>query len=147
MAVMSDHQPVLDHFHKRLLAAVTRSSLLKSTVSRTGRLLDCARFESVANGLGRRVLQTVVEDNSPVSVDLRLRFANAGGGGETEDNDEERSDSRDNKIVREHRAIHDALDLRMRRFAELVKRETGVQSLWLGYPLLFVVVGEGDSRQ
>lgn len=144
---MPDHQVVLDHFHKRLLAAVTRSSLLKSTVSRTGRLLDCSRFESVANGLSRRVLQAIVTGNGPISVDLRLRFTHADGGAESDDDDQERPESKDDKIVREHRAIYDALDRRMRRFAELVKRETGVQSLWVGYPLLHVVVGEGESRQ
>ncbi|MEO2047967.1 MAG: hypothetical protein ABGX16_15515 [Pirellulales bacterium] len=37
---MSDHVRVLDNFHKRLLAGVTRSSLLKATVSRGRRCLE-----------------------------------------------------------------------------------------------------------
>lgn len=142
---MSDHRRVLDHFHKRLLAAVTRSSLLKATVTRTGRLLDCSRFESVEDGLSRQIVQGVVEDNAAVPVELRLRFSH--GETEYEDDEEERQESPDDKIVREHRAIYDALDRRMRRFAELVNRETGVQALWLGYPLLYVVVGEGETQQ
>jgi hypothetical protein len=66
---------------------------------------------------------------------------------EFDDVEDERDESPDDKIVREHRAIYTALDRRMRRFAELVKRETGVQSLWLGYPLLYVVTGEADAQQ
>src|SRR5262249_44673695 len=72
-------------------------------------------------------------------------FSNSNTG--DDDDREEQEESPDDKIVREHRAIYDALDRRMRRFAELVKRETGVHSLWLGYPLLYVVVGADDAQQ
>jgi len=143
---MPEHHRVLDHFHKRLLAAVTRSALLRATVSRTGRLLDCSRFESVQVGAGWKIVRGIIEGGSEVPIDLRLRFSHTA----TALHDEETEDcpeSPDDRIVREHRNIYDALDRRMRRFAELVNRETGVHSLWLGYPLLYVVVGEGETRQ
>lgn len=123
---MPKHRRVLDHFHKRLLAAVTRSSLLKATVARTGRLLDCSRLESVETGLGSRILRAVVEGSASIPIDLRLRFSH-GRDAEFDDLDDEREESPDDRIVREHRAIYTALDRSMRRFAELVKRETGVQ--------------------
>jgi len=96
--------------------------------------------------VGYQLLRGVVDGEPAAPIELRLRFSHAHADG-GEDDEEERQESPDDKIVREHRAIYDALDRRMRRFAELVKRETGVHSLWLGYPLLYVVVGEGDAQQ
>ena len=70
---MSQHRRILDNYHRRLLAAVTRSSLLKATVSRTGRLLDASRLELVKEGLGSRVLRAVIESGRPSALELRLR--------------------------------------------------------------------------
>ncbi len=134
---MTQHRPVVDHFHKRLLAAVNRSSLLKATVSRTGRLLDAFRLESVEPGLSRRVLQSVVDGQPAVPLKLQLRCSHSEP--PPNQSDERRTESPEERRVREHRAIYDSLDRRMRRTADLIKRETGVHSLWLGYPLLYLV--------
>jgi hypothetical protein len=165
---MSDHRRILDHFHRRLLAAVTRSSLLKATVSKTGRLLDVSRLELVKEGLGNRVLRGVIESGRPISLELRLRVSHGGAIEEPVESEDQYAISgeatppgnlesggerqrgaelSEDRLVLEHRSIYDALDRRMRRYAELVKRETGVHSLWLGYPLLYVVAGEGEAQQ
>jgi primosomal replication protein N'' len=47
----------------------------------------------------------------------------------------------------DHRQLYDLLDRRIRRHAELAKRETGVHALWFGYPLLYLKTGEGDAEQ
>jgi len=46
------------------------------------------------------------------------------------------------RLAREQHALYDLLDRRVRRHADLAKRETGVHCLWLGYPLLYVAADD-----
>jgi primosomal replication protein N'' len=41
--------------------------------------------------------------------------------------------------------LYDLLDRKIRGQADLAKRETGVHALWLGYPLLYAVGGNGEA--
>lgn len=143
---MPEYVQVLDKFKQRLLAGITRSPLLKSTVSRTGRLLDCHRLETATEGLCQKLVRSIVDNGSAVRIDLSLRLPGLNAG--TEDSQEEQDElvAEPLRQAREHRAIYHSLE-RMRRRGELVSRETGVHSLWLGYPLLYVVTGEADSQQ
>jgi len=140
------HQPVLQQFHNRLIGAVGRSPLLRLSLSRTGRLLDCTRLDIVEAGLGRRLLDSIVEKKDAVVVDLRLRPKVVLEGWETLSEEERRSRLESLPKTRdEQQQLYDTLDRRIQRFAELLRRETGVRSLWLGYPLLYLSINEADA--
>ncbi|MCP4701734.1 MAG: DUF4011 domain-containing protein [Gammaproteobacteria bacterium] len=119
---MHQHSYLLEQLQQRLSAAINRSALLKVRTSKTGRQLDCQLLECVDSALPKRLLQTVIEGKNAVTCEFRL--------------EEE-----------PHRAIFDLLERRIRRQAELAKRETGVHALWLGYPLLYVTPRDGDAAQ
>ena len=67
------HKPVLDKFIQQLVGAINRSPLLKVQISKTGRLLDCQRFEVVEPYLSDDVLQAVIDGAEPIAVQLDLR--------------------------------------------------------------------------
>jgi primosomal replication protein N'' len=143
---MNDHARVLDTFHKRLTASITQSSLLRVRVTRQGRLLDCSRLGVVQEKLPRQLLEAVVKARKqPLPINLQLRAARnsrtAVPAGAAAGAPAAPPDSR----LEEHRALYDLLDRRMRRHAELAKRETGVHALWLGYPLLYAAGNEPDE--
>jgi hypothetical protein len=48
---------------------------------------------------------------------------------------------------KDHRQLYDVLDRRIRRHAELAKRETGVQAMCFGYPLFYLKTGEGATAR
>ncbi|QDU62012.1 hypothetical protein Pan216_28780 [Planctomycetes bacterium Pan216] len=139
---MSQHRRVLDHFHERLLGAITRSTLLKATATRSGRIVDCFRFDSVAEGMGQQLLRAIVDDKGTFGIDLQLRLRSDAI--VSAEGEESFSPSPDAERVREHRRLHDQLDRRLKRYADLLRRETGVHSLWIGYPLLYVVAPDDD---
>jgi very-short-patch-repair endonuclease len=145
--ILSGHKPILDHFIRRLIGAISQSPLLKARPSKTGRLLDCHRFEEVKKCLSDDVLQGVIERSKPVAVQLDLRALR-----EREKQDHPGSllfAAQDDEveinagIAQEHLRIYQVLE-RMSRDAELLKRETGRHALWLGYPLLYAAGRESE---
>lgn len=116
---------VLEHFARRLHAAVGRSPLIKVAIAGTrGRLLDLSLLEPVAPGAAGKLLAAVTDGAAKTNVDLRRR-----------------GDS--DKAADE---LYELLDKRMRLHAELARRETGVHALWLGWPLLYARGGSADGE-
>lgn len=133
---MAKNQPILEHFQKRLYASVTRSPLLRVRTSRTGRLIDLSRLDSVDSELPRGILDSVIKGTSAININLRLRdrlSAEALKGLFDE------PEQRPSRHEREQMLLYGLLQ-NMRRHGELAKRETGVHALWLGYPLIYVSV-------
>lgn len=140
------HKPIVDNFIQRLIGAISQSPLLRTKVSRTGRILDCHRLEQVASGLSNDLLERLVDGAETVEVQLDLRALQDDksekaeplfGGGD------EREQKIDDQIAQEHLQLHKTLE-RMSRDADLVKRETGRHALWLGYPFLRATAGDTD---
>ena len=166
------HKRVIDHFIRRLNASISRSSLLKVRVSKSGRLLDCSKLTTVRPNLPHELINAVIKSSS-VQFDLNLRPQRSLFG--DEDNAPQRGfpnssnssgqptlfsirqhrpltqgvSSEAESTPRDHSLLYDLFERRMRRHAELAKRETGVHALWLGYPLLYVsaYVEEVHERQ
>lgn len=147
---MSAHKKIIEHFQRRLNAAISRSPLLKAYVSRTGRLMDCSRLRLASEAFPRRLLLSVIEGKSPMAVNLAPRSTRRTGRGRAGQTDQQSSllaEEEDAERERECALVYEALNKRMRRHAELARRETGVHALWFGYPLLFVATREEDSEQ
>jgi hypothetical protein len=107
---MSTHREIIRHFHARLMAAVNRSALLRVRTSQTGRLVDCSRLAVVDDTLPRRVLEAVVDGESPVCIDFRMRPPL------TDDDLETKTDEERQQIIRalgqvaqQHRQLYDNL--------------------------------------
>jgi len=123
---------ILEHYLRRLGAGASRSSLLKVVTGKTAKLLDINRLRILNTALPGQLLATVVGGQEKVTLDLR----------------DSASPGQDNGSESEPlQRIFDLLQNRMRGHAEQAKRETGVHALWLGYPLLLVRAGEGDSER
>jgi hypothetical protein len=139
---MSKKNRVIDSYQQRLTGALHRSPLLKASVSKSGRLVDFAQLESVSPGLAKRLLETVIQASTPLAIDLNLRAKQrartAGGSKEQPVLFSPQNNAGINPSTIDHSALYDLLDRRMRRHAEMAKRETGVHALWLGYPLIYV---------
>lgn len=135
---MSEHEQVIRHFIRRLMQAITRSPLLRTSVSRRGHFLDCSRLESVEHGLGERLLRNVVSGVRKTIIDVtRVRSSReTATDAPLWQRGAQPSDRGDRRALESE--LCDLLDRRMRRYAEAIRRETGVNSLWLAYPLLFV---------
>src|SRR5262245_46012558 len=58
--LMKPHHRVVQGYQERLAAAVSRSPLLKATISKNSRLLDCSRLQVVSDNLPRVVLDAVL---------------------------------------------------------------------------------------
>jgi len=134
---MPIHTRIIDQFIKRLSAGASRSPLLRVRISRTGRLLDIADLAVVRRNLPRRLLDAVVEKQNAVSLTLRLP-----------DEDEMEPDLLDlDEESKIQARLYDLLGRRIRRYGELAKRETGLHTVWLGYPLLYVHGDPRDTQQ
>ena len=105
--------PVLTAFHNRLSASVSRSPLLKVSITKRGNMFDLSQLTSLDSGLPGRVV-TAVQLGKSITLDLRPKPS----------------------ILHDTAAIFDLLVRKISRAAELAKRETGVHALWLGYPLV-----------
>jgi hypothetical protein len=141
------HKAVLADFIRRLNGAISRSSLLKVRLSKTGKLLDSCRLEQVAPGLSNELLEAILDGEGPVPVQLELQALDKHGGRADAESlfaqQHEDDDRLTERVALEHAQLHKTFE-RMSRDAELVKRETGRHALWLGYPLLYAAAGEGD---
>jgi primosomal replication protein N'' len=149
--MISKKNRIIESYQQRLTGSFGRSPLLKATVSKSGRLLDCSQLEYVSPGLGQRLLGSVVEAKPPVSISLTLRTRASRGTGPNETTqaqpflDEEGQASDLGR--HDHSVLYDLLDRRIRRHGEMAKRETGVHAIWLGYPLLFVPGDDVEGKQ
>src|ERR1019366_8200772 len=131
---------ILDAFRNRLLSAINRSPLMRVSITKTGRLLDLCRLDTLQQGLGKQVLTAVVGDNR-ASFDFSWRFA----GTETPlFNSQADDQSLGERGPSEQKLIENMLT-RIIRDGALAKREMGIQTVWLGYPLLHVVLGDAES--
>jgi hypothetical protein len=145
---MKPHHRVIEVFQQRLTTAVSRSPLLKATISQTSRLLDCSRLRIVSEDLPVTLLDAVIKGQKALSIDLRLRASKASpatvASGAGKANSEQEDDlAVDEAREKELQQLYHLLDHRIRRHGEQAKRQTGIHTLWLGYPLLYRPVGQG----
>jgi serine/threonine protein kinase/DNA polymerase III delta prime subunit len=124
---------ILEHYQNRLSASISRSPLLKIAITKTGRLLDMSRLANLGPDLPNRTLSAIIAGGQGVKLDLRTRPSSYGFSATTPEDTDERA------------RLFDLLDRKVRRFADIAKRETGVHALWLGYPLLYATAGEGEA--
>src|SRR5437773_5788281 len=132
------HKPILENFIQRLIGAISQSPLLKTRVSKTGRILDCYRLEQVTPGLSNDLLDGLIDGSDPVEVQLHLRALQETESEKAEplfEGKDEHEEKFEDRIAKEHLQLHKTFE-RMSRDAELVNRETGRHALWLGYPFL-----------
>jgi primosomal replication protein N'' len=139
---------VIQGYQKFLTDAIVRSPLRRVVISDQSRLLDCSRLDVVNESLPADLLDAILKKHEAIEIDLRLHAhkpntvsiscALAGYAGDPT----ARSD--DGARDRVLQSLHSRLD-RIRRHAELAKRQTGVHAVWLGYPLLYHSTGEGDD--
>jgi serine/threonine protein kinase len=137
---LTDHRPgqagdggrerILEHYQKKLSAGISRSPVLKVSITRSGRVLDVSRLKVLGSQVPAGLLTTVLGGQKKYPLDFGPGYA--GQNGEQDDVD---------SIDR----LHDLLDRKMRRYADTAKRETGVHALWLGYPLLYASTGTGET--
>jgi primosomal replication protein N'' len=69
------------------------------------------------------------------------------GDSEVERDGSELVDPEHKKLLDEHKKLYHVLEQRIRRFGEEARRQTGVHSLWFGYPLLYLSAGVEDDSQ
>jgi serine/threonine protein kinase len=128
----SECDRILEQFQKRLNASISRSPMLKVSITKLGRLLDVGELSAINSGKPAELLTAIIGGKDKVTLDLRpgriLSTATAQGA---------EADPTDR--------LYKLLNQRMRRDAETARRETGVHALWLGYPLLYASKGSSDS--
>jgi hypothetical protein len=148
---MNTNHRVIHAYHERLAAAVSRSPLLKAITSKNTRLLDCSRLRAVSENLPQELLDAVVQTGKQVSIDLRPRAPRPSSVLVTSElnkvsNGSEDDAFKDDTRNKELEGLYHLLDHRIRRHGEQAKRQTGVHTVWLGYPLLYMSVGDGANR-
>jgi hypothetical protein len=149
---MKPHHRVVQVYQERLAAAVSRSPLLKATISKNSRLLDCSRLQVVSDNLPRVVLDAVLGGGKPAPIDLspkatRPKQALITSGINQAEGGKVGQAPWDDQRNRDLQGLYHLLDRRVRRHGEQAKRLTGVHAVWLGYPLLYLSVGEGVNRE
>jgi hypothetical protein len=70
---MSFAAHLFSHFLDQLTASITNSPLLRVNLTRTSRLLDCARLRVVDEHLPEQLLAAVIGSGRQVGVNLQLR--------------------------------------------------------------------------
>src|SRR5205807_790697 len=99
----------------------------------------------------KHLLTAVVEGKPTIPISLNLRPEASqnpeGNGVEQATLLARREDQYAESNAVDHSSLYNLLDKRIRRHAELSKRETGVHALWLGYPLLYVPADGIESGQ
>jgi serine/threonine protein kinase len=128
----AERDRILGHFQKRLSAGISRSPVLKVSITPNSRLLDASQLSALGAELPARLLTTVIGGDGNLPLDLRPPA--------TFRPDEEVSEE-----AKSRARLHDLFDRKMRRHADIAKRETGVHALWLGYPLLHACSGNGET--
>jgi very-short-patch-repair endonuclease len=118
-AEASSHNVPLEAFVARLLQGISRSPLLKAFPTKAISRIDLNRLRLCDEGTPEELVRAVVGSDGGLRVVFRS-FSEAG------------------RIGDESRALFSALKSKLQREANLVFRETGLRTLWLAYPVLFV---------
>jgi hypothetical protein len=114
---------VIQKYLERLLRSVRRSGLLNATPTRSVKRLDLMRFKVAGSRLPDDLVTKLIKsDGGAVQFDLDLSQR------ELADEDEKETPEE---------SLYYALTSGLARTAEAFKRETGVRSLWLAYPLFY----------
>jgi very-short-patch-repair endonuclease/DNA polymerase III delta prime subunit len=115
---------VIQRYLERLLRSVRRSGLLNAYPTSSIKRLDLTRLRVADSGLPDDVLTKLIKsDEGRVQFELDLS---------------ERELAAENQKESPEEALYYALTRGLARTAEAFKRETGVRSLWLAYPLFYV---------
>ncbi len=125
---------VIRRYLDRLLRTVKRGGLLNASPTRSVKRLDLMRFGIARAGLPNELVSTLLRSkNGKVACDLDLSRQELDPDGEAESPE---------------KTLYHAVTSGLLRTAEAFKRETGVRSLWLAYPLFYarVVDGAGDWK-
>ena len=116
----------LESFVSRLIQGVSRSALLKAFPTKAITRIDLERFRIASTDVPEQLVAGVASPAQPVRLRFE-RFADPGRAGE------------------DSRALFNALKAKLSREAQLVFRETGLRTLWLAYPILYVPNPGGDA--
>jgi primosomal replication protein N'' len=120
---------VLRRYLERLHHSARRSGLLYAFPTRTIKRLDIAKLTAVSPDLPSELLERLLKSESGrVQFDLDIN-------------------SRDERKKAEQLALYHTFRNGLARTAEAFRRETGVRSLWLAYPLFHVVSREDEDRR
>lgn len=118
----------LESFLTRLLQGVSRSPLLKAFPTKAVKRIDLERLRIISSDAPRRVVAGIIGPNGQV----RLRFEKFAASG---------------KEGEESRELFTILKTKLSREAQLIFRETGLRTLWLAYPILYVPYPGGDPNE
>jgi Protein of unknown function (DUF4011) len=125
---------VIHRYLERLLRSVRRSGLLNAFPTRSVKRLDLIRLQVADAALPNDLLTKLIRsDAGKMQFDIDLSQQESGDGEEKENPQE---------------TLYHGLTRGLARTAEAFKRETGVRSLWLAYPLFSARTTDaaGDSK-
>lgn len=125
---------VIQKYLERLLRSVRRSGLLNASPTKSVKRLDLMRFKVASPRLPDDLLTKLIKsDGGEIQFDLDLSQRELGDEDEKETPEE---------------SFYYALTSGLARTAEAFKRETGVRSLWLAYPLFYARTTDasGESK-
>jgi very-short-patch-repair endonuclease len=125
---------VIERYLERLLRSVRRSGLLYASPTRSVKRLDLMRLLVADHDLPDALLTKLIKsDGGKIQFEVDLSERELGDEVEKETPQE---------------ALYYALTNGLARTAEAFKRETGVRSLWLAYPLFYARITDnmGDSK-
>ena len=119
---------VLRRYLERLHQSARRSGLLYAFPTRTIKRLDITKLEIVSPDLPAELVEKLIKsENGKVQFDVEISSR----------------DERRNDLI----ALYHTLRNGLARTAEAFKRETGVRSLWLAYPLFHILSREDEDRR
>lgn len=123
---------VIQRYLERLLRSVRRSGLLNASPTRSVKRLDLMRLRVAGSNLPDDLLTKLIKsDGGKVQFELDLSERELG------DEDEKESPEE---------ALYYALTSGLARTAEAFKRETGIRSLWLAYPLFYARITDNTGE-
>jgi primosomal replication protein N'' len=123
---------VIQKYLERLLRSVRRSGLLNATPTKSIKRIDLMRFKVADLRLPEDLLTKLIKsDAGEIQFDLDLSQREFGDEDEKETPEE---------------SFYYALTSGLARTAEAFKRETGVRSLWLAYPLFYARTTDASGQ-
>jgi len=129
--MVPESQPLsktLESFISRLLQGVSRSPLLKAFPTKTVKRIDLERLRIITDDAPERLIAGLLSPSGRVRFQFE-RFATIGKDGE------------------ESRELFATLKTKLSRGAQLIFRETGLRTLWLAFPILYVPYPAGDPGE
>jgi very-short-patch-repair endonuclease len=134
------HEIVIQRYLERLLASVRRGGLLYAFPTKSVKRLDLVRLRVADPGLPEEALTKLIKSEDgriQFDLDLSQHVSTSGlllldSGGES-------------KQESAQETLYYALTRGLARTAEAFKRETGVRSLWLAYPLFYTRVADDSG--